>query len=498
MKDYYYILGLSPDASRAEIRKAYRKLSVKFHPDKNQGELFFEKHFKEIQEAYETLYNEERKEVYDLRYQRKKTYYSYKGEIISFQANKSTLTSGDEITFFWATQNVKYIYLSCYKEPLPPSGKKTLKIYSRDEKELTVILSAKDNQGTTHAQTLHLHLKRPIPTHSTNTPESEKEKGPPFSNREIFLFFASFFVLIFLLIFFSFNSNSSRNIDVTPPSPSPVESRQSFTTTDSRTGEATLLKFVSLLNDENFVEAYSLTANAFWQNFPFFRDSVWGDLNSYEIIQSPEIRHYSSKWGADRIYNFRFSAYDIKNHRIRDMNYDFHMKKVKNEWAIVRMAFPRENDPWYEDDHLYKTKDDPLLQLINRPHALLQRYYDNFHHPDSLLNNRQYYNEILIIHFDDTMISAEKALQKDQIDFEINDVRSYVILVNSYSMITHFYDQFDLVQTPLIYYITQTDGRRVKYNTSITAVLNKENDKILAIGNEFSVDDLIRAVDAQR
>ena len=54
-KDYYYILGLEKGSSLDDIKKAYRKLSKKFHPDKNDGDKFFEARFKEIQEAYEYL-----------------------------------------------------------------------------------------------------------------------------------------------------------------------------------------------------------------------------------------------------------------------------------------------------------------------------------------------------------------------------------------------------------------------------------------------------------
>ena len=65
MKDYYYILGVATSASDKEIRSAYRKLSLKFHPDKNDGEKFFEERFKEIQEAYATLSNPEKRKNYN-------------------------------------------------------------------------------------------------------------------------------------------------------------------------------------------------------------------------------------------------------------------------------------------------------------------------------------------------------------------------------------------------------------------------------------------------
>lgn len=70
MKDYYYILGVSKAADGAQIRAAYLKLSVKFHPDKNQGDLFFEERFKDIQEAYSTLSDSIKRISYDAALQR--------------------------------------------------------------------------------------------------------------------------------------------------------------------------------------------------------------------------------------------------------------------------------------------------------------------------------------------------------------------------------------------------------------------------------------------
>jgi uncharacterized protein (TIGR02145 family) len=65
MKNYYYILGIHSAATESEIKKAYRKLSLKFHPDKNDGDKFFEDRFKEINEAYENLIIPEKRKVYD-------------------------------------------------------------------------------------------------------------------------------------------------------------------------------------------------------------------------------------------------------------------------------------------------------------------------------------------------------------------------------------------------------------------------------------------------
>jgi len=64
-RDFYEILGLSKGASEAEIKKAYRKLALKYHPDKNPGDSEAEEKFKEAAEAYEVLSNKEKRARYD-------------------------------------------------------------------------------------------------------------------------------------------------------------------------------------------------------------------------------------------------------------------------------------------------------------------------------------------------------------------------------------------------------------------------------------------------
>jgi len=65
MKNYYQTLGLESDASKDEIKKAYRIYAAKFHPDKQNGDKFFEERFKEILEAYEILSDDSKRANYD-------------------------------------------------------------------------------------------------------------------------------------------------------------------------------------------------------------------------------------------------------------------------------------------------------------------------------------------------------------------------------------------------------------------------------------------------
>ncbi|MCE7858096.1 MAG: molecular chaperone DnaJ, partial [Ignavibacteria bacterium CHB3] len=64
-RDYYDVLGVSRNASKDEIKKAYRKLAMQYHPDRNPGDKSAEDKFKEAAEAYEILSHDDKKNNYD-------------------------------------------------------------------------------------------------------------------------------------------------------------------------------------------------------------------------------------------------------------------------------------------------------------------------------------------------------------------------------------------------------------------------------------------------
>lgn len=206
MTDYYKILGVKNTASQEEIKKAYRKLSIKFHPDKNDGDVFFENMFKQIQEAYETLKDEQKRKDFDKKNnsfnKNKDSQHNYKSYnktesnnepiIEYFFCNKKEFINGGEITLSWRTSNADVLEIKPFGK-IESAGNKTYKI-NNFEKELLVIELIARNSKTLKYTTKKIFLKNILfnetiiksNTKKENNKSLKNEKNFKFSDKEMF------------------------------------------------------------------------------------------------------------------------------------------------------------------------------------------------------------------------------------------------------------------------------------------------------------------------
>lgn len=148
MKDYYSILGVGREATEQDIKTAYKKLSVKFHPDKNNGDSFYEERFKEVQEAYEILGNPLKRANYnaelDPRAAREHlskidTNYPI---ITIFDVSKKALQEGEPINLRWQTIHANEVEIE-FLGKVAAAGTKTIRVPMMYNKEkITITLTA--------------------------------------------------------------------------------------------------------------------------------------------------------------------------------------------------------------------------------------------------------------------------------------------------------------------------------------------------------------------
>lgn len=143
LKDYYYFLGVARDASGDDIRRAYRKLSLKYHPDKNDNDPYFSQRFQEVQEAYETLVDADSRAAYNKAFDAgpKSTRNNLPPFIKTFSSNKIRARKGDEVILNWQTGNadlVKILPFGLEK----PYGERTFRITEFKNGQFHVVLQA--------------------------------------------------------------------------------------------------------------------------------------------------------------------------------------------------------------------------------------------------------------------------------------------------------------------------------------------------------------------
>ena len=143
MKDYYYFLGISREASADEVRKVYRKLSLKYHPDKNGNDPFFDERFREVQEAYDMLIDPDKRKTYDrtLESQNSTVQYTLPPVIRSFNINKIRVLKGEEIIITWRTSNADVVKIQPFGL-VNAYGEKRIKITEFKDKKFHVLLQA--------------------------------------------------------------------------------------------------------------------------------------------------------------------------------------------------------------------------------------------------------------------------------------------------------------------------------------------------------------------
>jgi len=150
MNNHYETLGLTSSATTEEIKMAYRKLSLKFHPYNNDGDEYFESIFSPIQEAYDTLSNEVKKSAYDLNNNQKESGFSNpevkvnSPEIIYFESDKDSFEEGESIRLSWKTNNVDTVMIKPFGT-VENSGTKVFKLKNFDKKTLSITLQATNN-----------------------------------------------------------------------------------------------------------------------------------------------------------------------------------------------------------------------------------------------------------------------------------------------------------------------------------------------------------------
>ncbi|CAN5458689.1 hypothetical protein BH09BAC4_BH09BAC4_38600 [soil metagenome] len=262
MKDYYYILGVNRTATPDDIKLAYRKLSLKFHPDKNDGDKFFEERFKEINEAYDILSNSTKRFNYDESFPEQATFqqptspppqdqkHIYPPRIIIFSADKLVIDIGDTITFRWKVENATSIELKPFGL-VPSSGERKINLKGFNSADgLLVLMIARNDRNSLQAEE-RLFLKRKS---LQNNPKSSQSSSDYSSQGGwVAISLVAFFALILSTIYLN-------NENKTPTQPIHIASEDSTSTMITDSTPNTVSDPITSSNTEQVLKSSETTS----------------------------------------------------------------------------------------------------------------------------------------------------------------------------------------------------------------------------------------------
>ncbi|MCP4438126.1 MAG: DnaJ domain-containing protein [Aureispira sp.] len=163
MKDYYYILGVERSASKDEILIAYKKLYRKFHPDNNDGDKFFEAHFRSIQEAYEVLSDAQKRAKYNFKLYGETANTdvldAVAPKVREFTASKKYISSGDLLTLTWRVAHADRVFIE-HLGKVSSKGTKTIRLTEIEEATIPIMLRASNSlAGESTSKTIYVYNK---------------------------------------------------------------------------------------------------------------------------------------------------------------------------------------------------------------------------------------------------------------------------------------------------------------------------------------------------
>lgn len=223
MKDYYKILGVPRTATAPEIKNAYRKLSLLYHPDRNNGEEKFNVLFSEINEAYQVLYKNGKRSQYDHQYNNRssqqqahnQTYQqeqSYIQPIIEyFFVDKIYFRPGDVVMITWNTLYADSVELRPFGF-VAAQGIKKIKINQSNPFIEINLIALNQTSRRYYTSKITLENVQYSPSKNNSKPENPLFDDKNSLRRELFSFegkigrfsyFKRMFSIVFILLFLS-------------------------------------------------------------------------------------------------------------------------------------------------------------------------------------------------------------------------------------------------------------------------------------------------------